>query len=218
MARSSPEDSRGHWAHLTEGLQASTLDFYTQVEAAVALRSIPDVATERIEYSEGGVLSDKREYLRVRRRRDVFDICGAPFGNGFFFSWWFAEDRPAIPAIATIFFVIVYMAVAGGFMSTVGFFAGPAMLLVLVPLALFLMSRLGNEGADDFIMTLPGIGFLYRKFFRPITYYRVDTSEMFQQAVQNAVMDVIQEVTAAKGIRALTELERKPMMRELTKV
>ncbi len=84
---------------------------------------------------------------------------------------------------------------------------------MLVPFALFIMSRLGNQEADDFIMSLPLIGSLYLKFFRPITYYRIDTSEMFQQAVRAAVMEVIDQITAAKGVRALTEMERKPVMR-----
>jgi hypothetical protein len=217
MAHPSPEDSRAHWAHLYEGLQASTLDFYAQVEVAVARRSIPDAVIERIEYSEGGALSDKRQYLRVRRRRDVFDICGAPFGDGFFFSWWLAELKPSLPSIAMVLILFAYTVVAGYFVNIFGQFAGPVLLLVLVPLGLFVMSRLGNQGADDFIMSLPLIGSLYWRFFRPITYYRIDTSEMFQQAVRSAVMEVIDQVTAAKGIRALTELERKPVMREFAK-
>ena len=218
MAHASPEDSRAKWAHLYEGLQASTLDFYAQVEGAVAKRSIPNLVNERIEYSEGGALSDKRQYLRVRRHRDVFDICGAPFGNGFFFSWWLAELRPSFPSAVTVLIVFGYLAVAGFFVQNVGYFAGPGLLLVLTPLALFVMSRFGNQDADDFIMSLPLLGSLYRRFFRPITYYRIDTSEMFQQAVRNAVMEVIDQVTAAKGIRALTEMERKPVMREFAKV
>ena len=91
-------------------------------------------------------------------------------------------------------------------------------IFALVPLALFLMQRLGNQDADDFILSLPILGSVYRRFFHPITYYRIDTSEMFQHAVHGAVMEVIDQVTAAKGIRALTELERKPVMRELAKV
>ncbi len=113
MAHASPDDSRANWAHLYEGLQASTVDFYAQVEQAVAKRSIPDAAIERIEYSEGGALSDKRLYLRVRRRRDVFDICGAPFGDGFFFSWWLAETKPSLPSAAAVIVVFFYWLVAG---------------------------------------------------------------------------------------------------------
>jgi hypothetical protein len=218
MAHPSPEDSRANWAHLYEGLQASTVNFYAMVEGAVANRSIPDVAMERIEYSEGGALSDKRQYLRVRRRRDVFDICGAPFGDGFFFSWWLAELRPSLPSVVAVLIVFGYLAIAGWFVDKVGIFAGPVTLLFLTPLVLFFMSRLGNQDADDFIMSLPLLGSLYRKFFRPITYYRIDTSEMFQQAVRTAVMEVIDQMTAAKGIRALTEMERKPVMREFAKV
>jgi hypothetical protein len=98
-------------------------------------------------------------------------------------------------------------------MDKVGAFLGPAVLIVLVPLALFFMSRLGNADADDFIMSLPLIGPLYLRFFNPITYYRVDTSQMFQQAVQQAVHEVIGQMTTAKGLRALTETELKPVMR-----
>lgn len=209
----SPDDSRANWAHLYEGLQASTVNFYAMVEGAVTSRHIPDVAIERIEYSEGGALSDKRQYLRVRRRRDVFDICGAPFGDGFFFSWWLAELKPSLPSVVTVLIVLGYLLVGGWFVDKVGIFAGPALLLVLVPLMLFFMSRLGNQDADDFIMSLPLIGSLYVRFFRPITYYRIDTSEMFQQAVRTAVMEVIDQITAAKGVRALTEMERKPVLR-----
>jgi len=214
----SPDDSRANWAHLYEGLQASTVNFYAMVEGAVANRHIPDVGIERIEYSEGGALSDKRQYLRVRRRRDVFDICGAPFGDGFFFSWWLAELKPSFPSYVSVLIVCAYLLITVLCVNNVGAFGGPALLLFLVPLTLFFMSRLGNQDADDFIMSLPLIGPLYRKFFRPITYYRIDTSEMFQQAVRTAVMEVIDQITAAKGVRALTEMERKPVLRKYAKV
>lgn len=213
MARPSPEDASSNWAHLYEGLQASTINFYAMVEGSVKSRSISDVIIERVEYSEGGALSDKRQYLRVRRRRDVFDICGAPFGNGFFFSWWKAELKPSLPSWVSVFIVLLYLGLAGWIASEVGYIVGPLALLLFVPLALFLMSRLGSAKADDFIMPLPLIGLLYRKLFNPMTYYRADTSKMFQSAVQQAVHEVIAQMTAAKGLRALTETELKPVMR-----
>ena len=214
MAHPSPEDAHAHWAHLYEGLQISPHDFYVRAEVAVTKRSIPDVVIEKVEYSEGGALSDKRQYLRVRRRRWVFDICGAPFGEGFFFSWWLAELKPSLPAAATVFIVIGYLIFINVVVQKIGYFEGPALLLCGVPLFLFLIRQLGDEEADDKVMALPVIGPLYAKFFRPITYYRIDTSEMFQQAVRNSVMEAIDQVTAAKGLRALTELERKPVMRD----
>ena len=73
---------------------------------------------------------------------------------------------------------------------------------------------MGKPEADDFILMLPLIGPLYERFFRPITYYRIDTAQMFQQAVEAAVREVVDQATAVKGIRALTELEWKPVMRD----
>ena len=217
MADASPENARAHWAKLCEGLQASPLEFYKQVEAAVGNRSIPDTVIERVEYREGGALSGVRQYLRVRRHKEVFDVCGAPFANGFFFSWWFAELKPALPSIITILIVFGYLVILGWFVEHVGMFAGPAFLVFLVPLVLFFMSRMGKQDADDFILQLPLVGWLYERFFHPMTYYRIDTSQMFQQSVQNAVMEVVDQVTAGKGMRQLTEAERKPIMRDFWK-
>lgn len=80
-----------HWYHLIENLQESSKDFYTLVETSIAERQLPDTKTSRIDYREGGVFSAKREYLRVNRKEHVFDICAAPFGKGFFISWWLGQ-------------------------------------------------------------------------------------------------------------------------------
>ena len=208
-----PDTVLGHWSTLVEGLQESPLAFYANVEQAVSHRMIPDLEFERIEYREGGAFSGFRLYLRIRRFREVFDVCGAPFGNGFFFSWWFAEVRPKLPPLASILIVVAYLFVLGVFARIFGMFRGPLLLLFLIPISLFLVSRLGTREADDFILMLPLIGPVYARFF-PITYYRTDTSQMFQKSVQQAVMEVVDQMTTNKGIRALTELERKPIMRD----
>lgn len=217
MADPTPDEVLSHWAQLCEGLQASPKEFYEQVVAATSRRSIPDTVIETVEYKEAGAFSGVRQYLRLRRRREVFDICGAPFGNGFFFSWWFAELKPAIPSIVAFLIVFTYLGIVGWFMRYVGMFAGPVLLVCLVPLLLFLVSKMGNPQADDFIMVLPIIGSLYARFFNPITYYRLDTSQMYQQAVHNAVMEVVDQMTQGRGLRPFTELERKPIMRDFFK-
>jgi type I restriction enzyme R subunit len=48
MAHPSPEDASANWAHLYEGLQASTLTFYAMVEGAVASRRIPEPQLDRL--------------------------------------------------------------------------------------------------------------------------------------------------------------------------
>src|SRR5580658_4329801 len=109
----SPDSALGHWSKLFPGLRVAPLEFYARVEAVVLRRAIPDTVVERVEYREGGAFSGIRQYLRVRRRREVFDICGAPFGNDFFFSWWFAEVRPTLPSIVSILIILGYLAVGG---------------------------------------------------------------------------------------------------------
>jgi hypothetical protein len=134
-----------------------------------------------------------------------------------FFPWWFAELKPSLPSIVTVLIVLGYVVVLGWFVQAVGMFKGPVLLVFLVPLILFLMSRMGNQDADDFILQLPLIGWLYERLFHPMTYYRIDTSEMFQQSVQNAVKEVVNQMVVGGGLRALTELEEKPVMRDFWK-
>lgn len=153
-----------HWSQLIEGLQETPQNFYTQLEAAIKNRNLPDVKLSRVDHKEGGMLSAKREYVRVRRKELIFDVCSAPYGNGFFVSWWLGE-RPS------------------GFQS------------------LFLM--------------IPLIGPLFVSKFKPETYYKTDVMLMFQSAINTAVQEVLDQVIKAKGLRSLTESERKPIMRDL---
>ena len=53
------------------------------------------------------------------------------------------------------------------------------------------------------------------RLFSPETYYSYDTALMFQHTVESAVQEVIEGITKPRGIRALTELEKKPVMKEL---
>ena len=84
MGQASPETVVGHWSKLIDNLQASPQEFYTSVEAAVSERQIPEGKNSRIDWHEGGILSARREYLRIMRGRYMFDVCGAPLWPGFF--------------------------------------------------------------------------------------------------------------------------------------
>jgi hypothetical protein len=91
----------------------------------------------------------------VTRYEHTFDVSGAPFGRGFFVSWW-----------------------------------------------LF-----GQQGC---LASIPVVG----AFLRPTTYYSFDTGLMFQSAVEYAVYQVLQATMEAKGLRALSADERKPVMKD----
>lgn len=155
-----------HWYALIENFQHSSKEFYVMVENAVKNRQVPDFDVYRVSASEGGLFSARREYLRVTRREHIFDICAAPFGTGFFVSWWLGE-KPA--------------------------------------------------GCFAMLAGLPFIGFIFRWLIKPATYYRIDTALMFQQTIHNAVLEIIDTITKTKGIRALSESERKPILRDFYK-
>src|SRR5882672_3704979 len=72
-----------HWHHPIESFQTSTLEFFAAVEVALHPRQIPDYTVSRIDWREGGMLTARREYLRIKRGKLAFDICAAPFGTGF---------------------------------------------------------------------------------------------------------------------------------------
>jgi hypothetical protein len=83
-----------HWYTLIENFQTSSQQFYQATQIAVEKRQMPDAKLCRFLWNEGGLLSAKREYLRVIRRDFHFDICAAPFGTGFFVSWWLTSLPP----------------------------------------------------------------------------------------------------------------------------
>lgn len=155
-----------HWNHMVPGMQQSSTEFYGAVDQALTAQGISDTKSERVNIAEGGILSAKREYLQVRRKEHVFHICAAPFGSGFFVSWWLGE-------------------VESGLWAT--------------------------------LSSIPYIGFIFRliaSVAKPTTYYRIDTALMFQSATHGAVLSALDAVTSAKGVRTLTENERKPIMRD----
>ena len=65
------------------------------------------------------------------------------------------------------------------------------------------------------ILSVPLVGQWLLSIVRPVTYYRLDTALMFQSSINQVVQDVIDEMTKAKGLRSLTEMERKPILSNL---
>jgi len=163
-----------HWHKLFEGFQESPQRIYSLLEEAIDKREIPDVKISRISYPEAGALSARREYLRVQRMDHIFDICAAPFGTGFFVSWWLGTPRRLLRLIIWILLIL--------FVPIVG---------IIIVILWWISLRQ--------------------------TYYRLDTALMFQDSVHSAVLEVIDQVTEGKGLKAMTELEKKPIMSDLFK-
>ena len=217
-----------HWSRLIESFQTSSLGFYESLEKAIEERAVPEFHSARIEHKEGGLASANRAYLRIHRGKHAFDICAAPFGTGFFISWWFTEPPLPFAFLYTLGFlagVALLMDFAffiGAGMGTamqgaaLGIILGMGFAWLGVPGALWAYGngmRNGTIPGESTVLAMPLIGRTYEWVFAPQTFYKIDTALMFQSAVHNAVLEVIDCVTKDKGVRALSESERKPLLK-----
>jgi hypothetical protein len=226
MAQSRQDNVISQWHRLIESMQASPMAFYQSLETALMRRQVPALNSSKVTYYEGNLLTAQRVYLRIIRGRHAFDICAAPFGTGFFFSWRLTIRRPSLFAVIGFFFGLFLltslvfqmgMTIAlqlGGTISSmlIGAFASLLGTLMIISL---IAQGVEADALDigGLMGALPLVGPLYERIFSPDTYYKIDTILMFQEAVHNAVLEVVDGMTAAQGLRALTELERKPVLK-----
>ncbi|MBS1520699.1 MAG: hypothetical protein JST50_06875 [Bacteroidetes bacterium] len=73
-------------------LQLSSKEFYALLEEMIREYKFPDVSCERTTMKESGIFSSSREYLSIKRKRQLFYVCAAPFGKSFFISWYMIEE------------------------------------------------------------------------------------------------------------------------------
>lgn len=232
MASQEFENVVSHWSKLVEGFHTSSRDFYTAVEVTLDVRQIPGLKVSRVDWNEGGLLSPKREYLRITGGRYTFDVCAAPFGTGFFFSSWLVRR----PAQWVLFFFSLFLLAGFAIFAVVQMLSVPLQQWAVgmhggvLPLAVLaattfvsfvfdlwlvaLLARLGWDAAEAAIMAVPVLGWIYERYFAPQTYYRLDTVSMFRAAADGAVKDTVDGLLTAKGLRALTEEERKPVFQK----
>lgn len=204
----------------------STDEFYQSIEKELKSRQVPGLEMSRIEFSEGGLLSDKREYLRMSRERLVFDICAAPFGTAYFFSCRFAE----IPSMVRLWQLLVLLAVWGVFaffslaactrlFGALTIVVWPVGWIVLTAFAIYLLRNavtMGLRDLDAFLINSP-FGPIYERWFRRETYYRQDTRLMYCDTVNAVVKGLVEEITAAKGVKLVQFNEYNPILGELYK-
>lgn len=63
-----------HWKQLVEGMSLSSQEFYTNAERLLGEHRLERTKVERVNLSEGGIFSSKREYLRVRLGEHVYHV------------------------------------------------------------------------------------------------------------------------------------------------
>jgi hypothetical protein len=223
----SKADVIDHWYSLVPGFNSSAKEFYEAVEKELKERQVPGLEIFHVDFSEGGVLSNKREYLRMTRERLVFDICAAPFGTAYFFSCRFAE----IPTVVKLweFLLLLFGLCAVAFwglivfvkiFGVVGLMLFPFLLLASLVAAIYVMRNavaMGLKDLDASLIKTPVIGSIYEAWFRKETYYRHDTRLMYCDTVNAVVKAKVEETTGAKGIKLIRYMENCPMLSELYK-
>jgi hypothetical protein len=193
-----------HWYVLHLDFDTITSEFYDAIEYDLKARELTGLEISRIEYAEGGMLSAKREYLRMRRERLVFDVCAAPFGTSWFFSCRFAEIPLVIQPWEVLVLLLALAGVVWFYASLFGWVLGPILFAASL-LSLVLMMRnttsLGMQDLDAALLQIPVIGAFYERFLRKETYYREDTRLAYIDIVDKIVRGRIDEVSAAGGVK-----------------
>ena len=204
-----------HWGTFTPDIHFSSQDFYRILEETIRLKQWPGVSLIRVEYAEAGLLSHKREYLRIMRQRQIFDVCAATFGTDYFFSLREAHFPPVINTRAILSVLIGLAILSLACINLLGLLFGMFSFIVLLAFGvwfLFNILRMGLTKVDSLLLTLPVLGPLYEVLFRPDTYFQQDTRLIFINAVSELVKKQVEETTSAKGLRFLDCFEKKPVL------
>lgn len=100
-------DYHSRWSYRIPNFNYSTDEFYEQLAIGIDAQKIDGCYHKVVLEKEGGMLSASRKYFKVTWKEYEFFMCAAPFGNGFFLSWWlFVQPRSGnkirIPIIGSI--------------------------------------------------------------------------------------------------------------------
>ena len=215
LSGSRKADVNGHWFSVVNGIHFSTQDFYQQLEQMIRARQLPGVEFFRLTHFETGLLSARREYLRIVRQRHIFDICAAPFGTEYFFSCRKSVLPVAVNAKLLIAFVIALLAGFGLLFSFVGWTLGFVGYFLLLFAGIGLLRNLNQAGlsrVDAVLVQLPGIGVLYEAWFRRDTYFQEDTRVVFLALVNSLVKEAVETTSAAKGLELAHYHEHEPVL------
>ncbi len=209
-----------HWYALVPDFTTSSKEFYAAVEQELVDRQVPGLEIHHVDFAEGGVLSQKREYLRMTRERLVFDICAAPFGTSYFFSCRFAEIPATVKLWELCAVLLGALVITSIVFKIAGWLLGPFVLLAGFLFLVFILRNavaIGLQDLDATLIKLPVVGPIYERWFRKETYYRDDTRLMYCDTVNAVVKTKVEETTGSKGIKLLRFNEYSPILAELYK-
>jgi hypothetical protein len=208
------------WLYSAEGVSIQPQEFYSSVEKRLEDQKIPRMQISRVEFAEGGLLSNQRQYLRLMRERLAIDACAAPFGRYFFFSCRIVYV-PALVRLWHIAAALLFFFIIGiGFIRFLGLeFA----IIAFVALLFAIAAVFRNAGStafsdlDSLLLKIPVVATIYEDWFRMETYYRVDTRTLYQNILPAVIRAAAEEVCGEKGLKLVQQSDSAPVLTELHK-
>ncbi|HVM60183.1 MAG TPA: hypothetical protein VMV72_04885 [Verrucomicrobiae bacterium] len=195
-------------------------EFYDAIVRELAAHKVPGLDISRVEYAEGGVLSDKRIYLRMIRERLAFDACAAPFGTDYFFSCRTVYS----PVVVKLWHMVAVLALLLLVFSLLAKPLGASFALIAVLGLVLTIAQvfrntiaLGLSDLDAALLKIPVISPIYERWFRKDTYYRQDTRLVYLEIVPHLIQKLIDDITAEKGVKLVRQYQRGPILGELYK-
>ena len=218
--KSKKDEVLNHWISFADNFSFPSQEFYQSLEKELTLRKVPGLEISQVAYTEGGLFSEQRVYLRLIRERLAFDACAAPFGTGYFFSCRTVYS----PVVVKLWHVFV----------AVNFFGGLYLLLAKYLGVIFGVIAIGTLGMaiaqvfrnvialklanlDAALLKIPVVSPIYEKWFRVDSYYRQNTRLVYLDLVPKLVQSLAEEITAAKGVKLVRQYSRAPVLGELYK-
>lgn len=199
-----------HRSFVFDSFSLPVTRFYSILEAMISMRAIPGAKVSRILLPEGGFLSAKREYLRVRRGAEVFDICAASVGEQFIVSHWLRRiprHRAWIKWLVGFFLLLPFVQFVSESLNEkiTGCCA-----MALVPF-FFLGAMLW------FFRLIPGVGLFFNvtralfgwswKHLQLPTIFQSDAASLFRSTIPSVVEEALQAIRAGQGLLGAAEGE-----------
>ena len=152
------------------------------------------------------------------RKASTFDLCSAPFGTSWFFSYRFCEIPAPFPFWQFLIVIALTAVLAGGYVALFGALWG-GVIIGMTALGFVLLLRntltLGFEDFDAWLLTVPIFGRVYEALFRKETFFRQDTRFMYVEMMERIIQAKIKEVTVSEGIEKVEFIEARPEMHPL---
>jgi hypothetical protein len=204
------------WLHSASEFNLDPQEFYGRIEKHLEDQKIPGMEISRVEFAEGGLLSNQRQYLRLMRERFAIDTCAAPFGKNYFFSCRFVH----VPALVRLWHIVAAVA----FFGIVGtllirplgiIFAAIAVVGLIFAIVGVLRNAEAFTDLDAVLLKIPVIATVYENWFRVETYYRMDTRSLYASMLPKLIEAAAEEVCATKGVKIVRQSGSAPRLGQL---